>query len=115
MVAVVVTTSRDGRLRVALVFGGRSPEHAISCISAGSVWEALDPDRYDVLPVGITLHGRWVLVPDDPKALALSGRELPAVDPGGATVALSADPTRPGLVSLAYTHLRAHETRHDLV
>lgn len=99
MVAVVVT-SRDGRLRVALVFGGRSPEHAISCISAGSVWEALDPDRYDVVPVGITLPGRWVLVPDDPKALALSGRELPAVDPGGATVALSADPTRPGLVSL---------------
>src|SRR5664279_1220833 len=99
MVAVVVT-SRDGRLRVALVFGGRSPEHAISCISAGSVWEALDPDRYDVVPVGITLPGRWVLVPDDPNALALSGRELPAVAPGGATVALSADPTRPGLVSL---------------
>ena len=51
--------------RVAVVFGGRSSEHAISCVTAGSVLAALDRDRYDVVPVGITRDGRWVLAADD--------------------------------------------------
>jgi len=87
------------RIRVAVVFGGRSTEHAISCISAGSILAALDRDRYDVVAVGITPEGRWVLAPDDPALLALSGRELPAVKDGQA-VALPADPTAGGLVPL---------------
>ena len=49
------------RTRVAVVFGGRSAEHAISCVSAGSVMAALDPERYEVVPVGITREGGWVL------------------------------------------------------
>ena len=49
------------KTRVAVVFGGRSGEHAISCISAASVLRALDRDRYDVIPVGILPDGRWVL------------------------------------------------------
>ena len=52
--------------RVAVVFGGRSGEHSISCISAGSVIAALDPEKYDVVPVGITREGRWVVASDDP-------------------------------------------------
>ena len=48
-------------MRVAVVFGGRSAEHAISCVSAGSVIAALDPDRYEVVRVGIATDGRWVL------------------------------------------------------
>ena len=87
------------RLRVAVVLGGRSTEHAISCVSAGSVLGALDRERYDVVAVGITPEGRWVLVPDDPALLALSGRELPAVKDGQA-VTLPADPTIGGLVPL---------------
>jgi D-alanine-D-alanine ligase len=68
------------RIRVAVVFGGRSGEHAISCISAGSVIAALDPARYDVVPVGIARDGRWVLESDDPARLALGpGGELPSV------------------------------------
>src|SRR5512139_1754198 len=51
------------RIRVAVVFGGRSSEHAISCISAGSVLAAIDRDRYEVVPVGIARDGRWVLAP----------------------------------------------------
>jgi len=81
------------------VFGGRSTEHAISCASAGSVLAALDRDRYDVVAVGITPEGRWVLAPDDPALLAIAGRELPAVKDGRA-VALPGDPTVGGLVPL---------------
>ena len=53
------------RPRVAVVFGGTSSEHAISCLTAGSVLAAIDRDRYDVVAIGITRTGRWVVVPDD--------------------------------------------------
>jgi D-alanine-D-alanine ligase len=92
--------SASGRLRVAVVFGGRSTEHAISCVSAGSVLAAIDRSRYDVLPIGITTEGRWVLANDDPAALAIRGRELPAVDPTGTALVLPGDPTAKGLVVL---------------
>ncbi len=66
--------------RVAVVFGGRSGEHSISCISAGSVIAALDPEKYDVVPVGIATDGRWVLESTDPAHLALGAHgELPSV------------------------------------
>ena len=87
------------RTRLAILFGGRSTEHAISCVSAGSILAAVDRDRYDVIAVGITPEGRWVLAPDDPALLALSGRELPSVKDGQA-VALPGDPTAGGLVPL---------------
>jgi D-alanine-D-alanine ligase len=87
------------RTRIAVVFGGRSTEHAISCVSAGSVLGALDRERYDVVAVGITPDGRWVLAPDDPALLTISGRELPGVKDGRA-VALPGDPTVGGLVPL---------------
>jgi D-alanine-D-alanine ligase len=88
------------RLRVAVLFGGRSTEHAISCVSAGSVLAALDRDRYEVLPIGITAQGRWVLASDDPPRLAIRGRELPAVDPTGTALTLPGDPTAKGIVVL---------------
>ena len=87
------------RTRLAVVFGGRSTEHAISCVSAGSILAAVDRHRYDVTAVGITPQGRWVLVPDDPAALGRSGRELPSVADGRG-VALPGDPTVGGLVAL---------------
>jgi D-alanine-D-alanine ligase len=77
------------RTRVAVVFGGRSAEHAISCVSAGSVLAALDPERYEVVPVGITKDGRWVL--HDGTALAIDGGTLPEVN-GGTAVSLVGDP-----------------------
>jgi D-alanine-D-alanine ligase len=65
---------------VAVVFGGRSSEHSISCISAGSVIAALDPEKYDVVPVGIAPDGRWVLESADEGHLALGpSGELPSV------------------------------------
>jgi D-alanine-D-alanine ligase len=85
------------KLRVAVVFGGRSTEHAISCVSAGSVLAALDPDAYEVIPVGITPKGAWVLPATDPEGSLVAGRELPAVD-AGTSVVLPGDPTAGGLV-----------------
>jgi len=85
----------SARLRVAVLFGGMSSEHAISCMSAGSVLRALDPERYEVIPVGITRAGRWVLPPEGQR-LALDGAVLPEVTEGTSLV-LPADPTAGGL------------------
>ena len=69
----------ERKLRVAVVFGGRSTEHEVSCLSAGSVLANVDRDRFDVLPIGIARDGAWVLGPSDPAALTAKGRELPSV------------------------------------
>ncbi|MEV0808570.1 D-alanine--D-alanine ligase family protein [Micromonospora sp. NPDC050200] len=90
-----------GKTRVAIVFGGRSPEHGISCVSAGSVLGALDPDEFEVVPVGITRQGQWVLASGDPSRLAIADRKLPEITAGsGAEVVLRADPTAGGLMVL---------------
>ncbi|MEV6847270.1 D-alanine--D-alanine ligase family protein [Actinoplanes sp. NPDC051411] len=87
------------KTRVAIVFGGRSTEHAISCVSAGSILSALDPDQYEVVPVGITREGRWVLAGGDPAQFAIAGRQLPEVTAAsGNTVVLAADPTATDLI-----------------
>ena len=96
-----------GRVRVAVVFGGRSGEHAISCVSAGSVLANLDRERFDVVPVGITRDGAWVVGADDPRELAIDERALPSVDGSRPALALPGDPTRGGLLVLE--HGRAGE------
>ncbi|MDH6129662.1 D-alanine--D-alanine ligase family protein [Kitasatospora sp. GP82] len=65
--------------RVAIVFGGRSSEHAISVSTAGSVLKAIDRTKYEVLPVGITQEGRWALVSDEPARMAITDGRLPDV------------------------------------
>jgi D-alanine-D-alanine ligase len=87
-----------GKVRVAVVFGGRSAEHAISCVSAGSVIAALDPDRYEVVRVGIATDGRWVLADSD-QPLAITDGKLPEVT-GGTAVSLIGDPAGRGLAVL---------------
>lgn len=87
----------SGRIRVAVVFGGRSSEHAISCVSAGSILHNLDPTRYEAVPVGITPDGTWVLSNATPASLAIADGRLPEVtDASGQALALSADPRRSG-------------------
>jgi D-alanine--D-alanine ligase len=68
------------KIRVAVVFGGRSTEHAVSCVSAGNILGAIDRARYEVIPVGIARDGRWVLTSDDPARLSIQGGELPSVE-----------------------------------
>jgi D-alanine-D-alanine ligase len=71
---------------VAIVFGGRSSEHAVSCATAAGVMQAIDRDVYDVLPIGIAKDGRWVVAAEDAGALELSPGHLPEVDGSGAAV-----------------------------
>jgi D-alanine-D-alanine ligase len=71
--------SATRRPRVAIVFGGRSGEHAISCVTAAGVLRAIDRTVYDVVPIGITPTGRWVLASDDPGRWELTGGVLPQV------------------------------------
>jgi D-alanine-D-alanine ligase len=80
----------DRRLRVAVVYGGRSGEHEVSIESARSVMQAIDRDRYDVVPVGITQQGRWLLA--EPIALREGSLE------GAGAMLPSAELRNPGLV-----------------
>jgi len=90
------------RIRVAVVYGGRSSEHAISCVSAGSILRNLDPERFDVVAVGISPEGSWMLTDGRPETLAITDGQLPQVsDASGTALALPADPRRGGqLISL---------------
>jgi D-alanine-D-alanine ligase len=65
------------RVRLVVLFGGRSAEHEVSCVSAASVLAAIDTDRYDVEPVGITAEGRWVRAEEAAAALAAGAGSLP--------------------------------------
>jgi D-alanine-D-alanine ligase len=84
----------SGKPRVAIVFGGRSSEHAVSCATAASVLAAIDHDAYDVVPIGISKDGRWVLESGDPERLALTANHVPEVDAEATAVVVSNDPGR---------------------
>jgi D-alanine-D-alanine ligase len=84
-----------GKIRVGVIFGGRSGEHEVSLKSAKSVIDALDPERYEVVPVGITKEGRWLMSGDATLLLPEAVMET-----GDRDVALFGDPTRGELVRL---------------
>jgi D-alanine-D-alanine ligase len=73
-------------LTVALLFGGRSSEHTISCATAGGVLSAIDRDKYNVIPIGITLEGAFTLQPDDAALFALNPSAMPFVTDNGSRV-----------------------------
>jgi D-alanine-D-alanine ligase len=68
------------KIRVAIVFGGRGPEHSVSCMGGGNMLRSIDRDKYEVVPVGITREGRWVLAADEPARLTAAAGELPSVE-----------------------------------
>jgi len=65
------------RTHVVVIFGGESAEHDVSCVTAAHVLRALDPAKYEVLAVGITRQGKWVLASDAMAALAKGPSMLP--------------------------------------
>ena len=69
------------KVNVALVFGGRSSEHAISCVTAGNVLAAIDRSKYDVTIIGISASGRWLLQSGNER-LAITDGVLPEVTSG---------------------------------
>ncbi|MGK2854346.1 MAG: D-alanine--D-alanine ligase family protein [Microbacteriaceae bacterium] len=75
-----------GKSVVVVLFGGRSSEHSISCATAGGILGAIDRTRFDVIPVGITRDGAFVLEVDDPARFALDPAALPEVVDNGTRV-----------------------------
>jgi D-alanine-D-alanine ligase len=82
------------RLRIGVLFGGRSGEHEVSLASAASVIRALDPSKYEAVPIGIAKDGRWLVGSGAMKLLA-------DVLKSGDRVVLPADPTAGSLVPMA--------------
>jgi D-alanine-D-alanine ligase len=81
---------------IALLFGGRSGEHGISCVTAGGILGAIDRERYDVVAIGITRQGRWLHVSDDPADWQLHGSTPPEVPSEGDEVLLPTTAKTPG-------------------
>jgi D-alanine-D-alanine ligase len=76
------------RTRLAILYGGRSAEHQVSVVSARSVMEALDPDRFEVVPIAITREGAWLLPDRSPLELTAADGALPEVEAAGKEVAV---------------------------
>jgi len=85
--------SSNKRLRIGVLFGGRSGEHEVSLPSAASVIRALDPEKYEVVPIGISKQGRWLV---GTKAHQM----LPEVLKFGDRVSLPPDPTASALIPM---------------
>jgi len=88
----------EQRITVGVVYGGRSTEHEISCVSAGAVMSHLNPEKYRVVPVGITKEGMWTVGESDPTLLQIRDGVLPQVAPRGEVV-LSVDPGQRGVLT----------------
>ncbi len=81
------------RLRVGVLFGGRSGEHEVSLASAASVIRGLDPDKYEAVPIGISKEGHWLVG-------SAAQKMLPEVLKAGQRVVMAADPTDAALIPL---------------
>jgi D-alanine-D-alanine ligase len=76
--------------RVAIICGGRSSEHEISCISAGGVLSAIDRSKYEPILIGINKNGKWFLLPEN-YSLEINNGVLPTIPDSGISVALNVD------------------------
>jgi D-alanine-D-alanine ligase len=101
-------TTEKKRLRVGVIFGGRSGEHEVSLVSAASVIRALDPEKYEAVPIGIAKDGRWL-------AGSPAHKMLPEVLKSGQHVTLPADPGSATLVPLDGTRPASPSLRVDVV
>src|SRR4029077_12895181 len=88
-----MTPDNKKRLRIGILFGGRSGEHEVSLASAASVIRGLDPDKYEPVPIGISKEGHWLIG-------SAAQKMLPEVLKGGQRVMMTADPTDAALVKL---------------
>src|SRR6202140_4192177 len=88
-----MTPDNKKRLRIGILFGGRSGEHEVSLASAASVIRGLDPEKYQAVPIGITKEGHWQIG-------AGAQKMLPEVLRGGQRVMMTADPTDASLIPL---------------
>ncbi len=106
------------KLRVGLIFGGRSGEHEVSVRSARSVLDAIDPAKYQVVPLAITKEGKWLSPPEAARLLPANAQKLlapSAVSHVGGDVAILGDPSHQGLISLAANGRSVPAERLDVV
>lgn len=82
-------------IKIAIIYGGRSSEHSVSCISAGAIMSHLDPEKYELYPIGITQQGTWTVGESDPEKLRSTNAVMPTVTLTK-EVSLAADPARRG-------------------
>lgn len=103
------------KIRVGIVFGGRSGEHEVSVRSARAVIEAIDQEKYVVVPIGITREGHWLSTSEAAGLLPESARRClsPEVSAGGPAVAIIGDPSQRGLVELGRNG-RPHQAQTPL-
>ena len=76
------------KVRVAIICGGKSSEHEISCISANGILDAIDRSKFEPVLIGITKSGKWLLLPDDTTFITLNGA-LPTVPESGIEVSIT--------------------------
>ena len=96
------------KLRVGVIYGGRSGEHEVSLASAASVFQNLDPERYEAIAIRIEKDGRWTLPPEPPKVMKAAD-VIAAAQISDGSVRLQPDR------SLREAHLVAHPGRDTLV
>src|SRR5215212_7954276 len=91
------------KIRMGVIYGGRSGEHEVSVRSAHTVIEAVDPEKYEVIPIAITKEGRWLSPAESASLLPESARRrlsnyagLGAEDEGGTSLVV--DPSRGGVL-----------------
>ena len=82
-------------IKIAIIYGGRSSEHSVSCISAGAIMSHLDPEKYELYPIGITQQGTWTVGESNPEKLRSTNGVMPTVTLTK-EVSLAADPARRG-------------------
>ena len=66
-------------IKIAIIYGGRSSEHSVSCISACAIMSHLDPEKYELYPIGITQQGTWTVGESDPEKLRSTDGVMPTV------------------------------------
>jgi D-alanine-D-alanine ligase len=81
-------SDKSRKIRLAILYGGRSAEHEVSVVSARSMMEAVDPDRYEIVPIAITKEGRWLLPSRGPAELEAAPGALPTANDEGTPFAL---------------------------
>lgn len=94
------------RVRIGLVFGGRSGEHEVSLRSTRSVLEALDRQKFEPVLIGIDLGGRWHLLSDEQFDRLTAGPGLPRLESGDAEIALAPVPSRGELLAIGASQRR---------
>lgn len=106
------------KLRVGVIFGGRSGEHEVSVRSARAVIESIDRKKYDVLPIAISKEGKWLPPAEAAKLLPPSAQSFLPADFAAKSrgdVAILGDPSHQGLISLAATRRPLASEQLDVV